>query len=86
MLLFYMSFHVTFSHMLGGFWPSFRFYFFIRSEIHTDNWCAPALTYYTTANNYGLVRLFAVVVVVVYEFVVCACTDSCSAAVVCQGF
>jgi fatty acid desaturase 2 (delta-6 desaturase) len=39
MLIFYMIFHCTFSSFLGGFWPSFRFYFFIRCvESHWFVW------------------------------------------------
>ena len=39
MLLFYAAFHVTYASLLGGFWASFRWYFFIRFlESHWFVW------------------------------------------------
>ena len=39
MVVFYLTFHLTFAHMLGGFWGSFRWYFFIRFlESHWFTW------------------------------------------------
>lgn len=37
--VFYLLFHLTFSYLLGGFWASFRWYFFIRFlESHWFTW------------------------------------------------
>lgn len=39
MVVFYLTFHLTFAHLLGGFWASFRWYFFIRFlESHWFTW------------------------------------------------
>ena len=40
MLLFYYCFHLMYASLLGGFWASFRWYFFIRFlESHWFVWC-----------------------------------------------
>ena len=40
MLLFYYCFHLMYASLLGGFWESFRWYFFIRFlESHWFVWC-----------------------------------------------